>query len=46
MNFANVVGLAGSHAFSLYLGVLVLGLVTTGILFLSVAASVFSEPGN
>ena len=46
MNFTNVVGLGGSNAFSIYLGVLVLGLVTTGVLFLSVAASVFSEPGS
>ena len=46
VNFSNVVGLGRSNAFSLYLGVLVLGLVTIGVLFLSVAASVFSEPGN
>ncbi|MEM9173729.1 MAG: hypothetical protein AAGC67_00705 [Myxococcota bacterium] len=38
---ANVFGLAGPEAFSLYLFSLVLGLVTAGLLFLSVAAMLF-----
>ncbi len=40
---ANVFGLAGEQAFSLYLLSLVLGLVTAGMLFLSVAASFFES---
>jgi hypothetical protein len=41
VNVANVFGLGGPNAFSLYLGALVLGLASAGLLFLSVAASVF-----
>ena len=40
---ANVFGLAGPNAFSLYLLSLVLGLVTAGLLFLSVAATLLRE---
>ena len=40
---ANVLGLAGPNAFSLYLLSLVLGLVTAGMLFLSVAATFFND---
>jgi hypothetical protein len=40
---ANVFGLAGPYAFSLYLLSLILGLVTAGILFISVAAAVFDD---
>jgi hypothetical protein len=40
---ANVLGLGGAHAFSLYLLSLILGLVTAGALFMSVAASLFSD---
>lgn len=40
---ANVLGLAGPHAFSLYLLSLLLGLVSAGMLFLSVAATLFHE---
>lgn len=40
---ANVFGLAGPHAFSLYLLSLILGLVTAGMLFISVAASLFQD---
>jgi hypothetical protein len=39
----NVVGLGGTHAFSLYLASLLLGLVSTGLLFLLVAIHVFSS---
>ena len=38
---ANVLGLGGSNAFSLYLANLLLGLCAAGVSFLSVAASVF-----
>jgi hypothetical protein len=38
---ANVLGLGGSNAFSLYLANLLLGLGAAGVSFLSVAASVF-----
>ena len=38
---ANVLGLGGPHAFSLYLANLLLGLAAAGLSFLSVAASVF-----
>lgn len=41
INLANVFGLGGSDAFSLYLASLILGLGVTGLIFLSVAASVF-----
>ena len=40
---ANVIGLGGPHAFSLYLLSLLLGLVTAGMLFVSVAGSFFSD---
>ena len=40
---ANVLGLGGSNAFSLYLLSLVLGLVTAGMLFLSVAGAFFDD---
>lgn len=40
---ANVLGLGGPHAFSLYLSSLLLGLVTAGMLFLSVAATLFQD---
>jgi len=43
---ANVLGLGGSNAFSLYLLSLVLGLVTAGMLFLSVAATFFNDGGE
>ena len=43
---ANVLGLAGPNAVSLYLLSLVLGLVTAGMLFLSVAATFFNEEGE
>jgi len=43
---ANVLGLGGSNAFSLYLLSLVLGLVTAGMLFLSVAATFFNDEGE
>ena len=38
---ANVLGLAGSKAFSLYLANLLLGLAASGISFLSVATTIF-----
>jgi hypothetical protein len=38
---ANVLGLGGSNAFSLYLANLLLGLTAAGVTFLSVAASIF-----
>ena len=38
---ANVLGLGGSHAFSLYLTNILLGLGSGGVMFLSVAATVF-----
>ena len=38
---ANVLGLGGSNAFSLYLTNLLLGLTAAGLFFLSVAASIF-----
>ena len=41
VNIANVLGLGGSNAFSLYLGALLVGLASAGLLFLSVVASVF-----
>jgi hypothetical protein len=44
INLVNVFGWGGSDAASLYLAALVLGLVTAGLLFLSVAASVFRGP--
>jgi hypothetical protein len=44
VNLANILGLGGSHAASLYVGALVLGLGNAGLLFLSVAASVFRGP--
>jgi hypothetical protein len=40
---ANVLGLAGPHAFSLYLLSLLLGLITAGMLFLSVASTFFHD---
>ena len=40
---ANVIGLGGTHAFSLYLLSLLLGLFTAGMLFVSVAGSLFSD---
>jgi hypothetical protein len=40
---ANVLGLAGPYAFSLYLLSLLLGLVSAGMLFLSVAATIFHD---
>ena len=40
---ANVTGLGGSHAFSLYLLSLLLGLITAGMLFVSVAGSLFND---
>ena len=40
---ANVIGLGGPHAFSLYLLSLLLGLITAGMLFVSVAGSFFSD---
>ena len=43
---ANVLGLGGPNAFSLYLLSLVLGLVTAGMLFLSVAATFFNDEGE
>jgi hypothetical protein len=43
---ANVLGFGGSNAFSLYLLSLVLGLVTAGMLFLSVAATLFNDEGE
>jgi hypothetical protein len=46
INLANVFGLGGSNAASLYIGGLVLGLGNAGVLFLSVAASVFRGPEN
>ena len=39
-NASNAVGLGGSQAFSLYIGSLVIGLVSSGLLFLAVAGSV------
>jgi hypothetical protein len=45
-NLANVVGLGGSNAFSLYLTSLLLGLAAAGLLFLSVAGSVFRGQGG
>jgi len=41
---ANVLGLGGPHAFSLYFLSLLLGLLTAGMLFVSVAASFFDDP--
>jgi hypothetical protein len=41
LDVANVVGLAGTHAFSLFLASLVLGLCCTGLMFLMVAIGVF-----
>ncbi len=38
---ANVLGLGGAHAFSLYLTNILLGLGSGGLMFLSVAATVF-----
>lgn len=38
---ANVLGLGGAHAFSLYLTNILLGLGSAGVMFLSVAATVF-----
>ena len=38
---ANVLGLGGAHAFSLYLTNILLGLGSAGLMFLSVAATVF-----
>ncbi len=38
---ANVLGLGGSNAFSLYLANLLLGLAAASLSFLSVAASIF-----
>ena len=38
---ANVLGLAGAYAFSLYLANILLGLGSAGLMFLSVAATVF-----
>ena len=43
---ANVLGLGGPNAFSLYLLSLVLGLVTAGMLFLSVVAIFFEDEGE
>ena len=37
----NAAGLAGSHSFSLYIASLVVGLCFAGLLFLSVANSIF-----
>ena len=39
---ANVLGLGGSNAFSLYLANLLLGLAAAGLFFFSVAASIFA----
>jgi hypothetical protein len=41
VGLANVFGLAGSNAFSLYLGNMLLGLGAAGLSFISVATSVF-----
>ncbi len=41
VGLANVLGLGGSNAFSLYLANLLLGLAAAGLFFFSVAASVF-----
>jgi hypothetical protein len=43
---ANVLGLSGPYAFSFYLLSLLLGLFTGGMLFLSVAATIFGEQGT
>jgi hypothetical protein len=40
VNLANVFGLGGSHAFSLFLASMVAGLTSSGLLFLAVAGSV------
>jgi hypothetical protein len=40
-NLANVLGLGGSSAFSLYLASLLVGLGTVGVIFMSVANSLF-----
>jgi hypothetical protein len=45
-NLANILGLGGSNAFSLYLASLILGLGVAALLFLSVAASVLQAPGS
>jgi hypothetical protein len=41
IDVANVIGLGGAHAFSLYLASLLLGLGCTGLVFLSVAVEIF-----
>lgn len=43
---ANILGLGGSHAFSLYLAALLVGLGFAGLLFLSVASSVFRQQSS
>jgi hypothetical protein len=43
---ANVIGLGGAHAFSLYLTNILLGLGSAGLMFLSVAATVFDVEPN
>ena len=43
---ANVFGLGGAHAFSLYLTNILLGLGSAGLMFLSVAATVFDLDQN
>jgi hypothetical protein len=43
LDVANVIGLGGAHAYSLYLASILLGLGNTGLLFLLVAIHVFDD---